>query len=157
MNNVIEYKGYWTQVEFSADDQVLYGKIEGISDLVNFECKDASGVNEAFKEAVDDYLAFCEDLGQEPNKPYKGTFNVRIPSALHRLADLRRMQLGISLNQLIIRALDEFIHPPRKETITTFVVPERFYLGSASMFKAFDNAPTGSERTFNMEVSYART
>lgn len=63
MNNVLEYKGYYTKVEYSAEDNVLYGKIEGIRDLVNFECDTLDGVESAFQAAVDDYLALCADLG----------------------------------------------------------------------------------------------
>ena len=85
-NNVLEYKGYYTKVEYSAEDQVLFGKIEGIKDLVSFECEKLGDVEMEFHEAVDDYLAFCKDLGESPDKPYKGQFNVRIPPELHRKA-----------------------------------------------------------------------
>ena len=30
MNNILEYKGYYTKVEFDAEQLVLRGKIEGI-------------------------------------------------------------------------------------------------------------------------------
>ena len=109
--NIVEYKGYFTLVQYSFEDQVLYGKIEGITDLVTFECKTADEVEAAFQEAVDDYLLFCEDIGQEPNKTYKGTFNVRIPPALHRAADMERIKQGISLNQLITKAIESFLKP----------------------------------------------
>ncbi len=80
MKNVLEYKGYYTQVEYDYDDCVLYGKIEGIGDLVNFDSESASGIEQAFHEAVDEYLAFCSEVGKEPDKTYKGSFNIRIES-----------------------------------------------------------------------------
>lgn len=69
MSNTLEYKGYTTKVEYSAEDHVLFGKIEGIRDLVNFESETAAGIEEEFHAAVDDYLALCEETGKEPNEP----------------------------------------------------------------------------------------
>ena len=69
MNNILEYKGYYTKVEYSADDQILYGKIEDIDDLVNYESDTLGGVVAAFHEAVDDYLALCLDVRENPDVP----------------------------------------------------------------------------------------
>ena len=82
MSNVIQYKGYFTNVEYSQEDQILFGKIEGIRDLVTFECENAGEVEQAFKEAVDDYLEFCEEEGKDPNKSFSGSFNVRVSPEL---------------------------------------------------------------------------
>ena len=70
MNYIPEYKGYHTKVEYSVEDQVFYGKIEGIKDLVNFESVSLNTVEEEFHKAVDNYLALGEDLGESPGKPY---------------------------------------------------------------------------------------
>ena len=75
MDNVLEYKGYRAKVEYSAKVGVLFGRIEGIRDLVNFECDNLADVEKEFHRAVDDYLAFCQNLGEAPDKPYKGMFN----------------------------------------------------------------------------------
>ena len=83
MRHVLEYKGYYTKVEYSIEDKLLHGKIEGINDLVNFECSSAEQVEEKFHEAVDDYLLFCQDIGAEPDKCYKGSFSVRLSPELH--------------------------------------------------------------------------
>ena len=83
-NNILEYKGYHTKVEFDSENFILTGKIEGINDLVNFECEDINEVEHEFHAAVDDYLEFCKEVGKEPDKEYKGTFNVRIDPALHK-------------------------------------------------------------------------
>ncbi|MBO5640090.1 MAG: type II toxin-antitoxin system HicB family antitoxin [Oscillospiraceae bacterium] len=105
MNNVLEYKGYYTKVLYSAEDQVLYGKIEGIKDLVNFECENLGEVEQEFHNAVDDYLALCHDLGEEPDKPYKGVFNVRISPELHRKASIMADQKGETLNAFVADAI----------------------------------------------------
>lgn len=109
MNDILEYKGYWTRVKYSAEDKILYGTIEGISDLVNFECDNSAEVEAAFHEAVDDYLAFCADIGQEPDRAYRGTFNVRINPELHRRVDQAAYKAGISMNQMVERALSVYM------------------------------------------------
>lgn len=111
MSNILEYKGYYTKVEYSAEDNILFGKIEGINDLVTFEEENPKLVEQAFHEAVDDYLIFCEDIGQEPDKVYKGTFNVRIAPELHRKLALISFANGESLNQSVEKAIENYVQP----------------------------------------------
>lgn len=113
MKNVLEYKGYFAKVEYSADDMILYGKIEGIRDLVNFECSDLTQVEQEFHSAVDDYLELCKDLGVSPDKAYSGTFNVRINPEIHRTAAMTAEKKGISLNQLVSQAIEDYVNPQR--------------------------------------------
>lgn len=105
MDNILKYKGYYTKVEYSAQDGVLFGKIEGIKDLVNFECERLDDVEAEFHRAVDDYLAYCADLGEAPDKPYKGVFNVRIPPQLHRQAAMAADKRGETLNAFVTNAI----------------------------------------------------
>ena len=105
MNNILEYKGYYTKIEYSVEDQVLYGKIEGIKDLVNFECETPGDVEKEFHTAVDDYLAMCADLGLSPDKPYRGMFNVRISPELHRKAAIAADKRGETLNAFVTDAI----------------------------------------------------
>ncbi len=64
----MEYKTYYTDVQVSAEDKVFHGKIKGINDLVSFEGRTVAELKKAFHEAVDDYVATCEELGKEPEK-----------------------------------------------------------------------------------------
>lgn len=109
MNDVMTYKGYIGSVHYSEEDEVFHGKIEAINDLIMFEGTSVKELKEAFREAVDDYLETCKEMGREPQKPFKGSFNVRIPSALHRKAAKKATMMGISLNQLVQKALEEKI------------------------------------------------
>jgi predicted HicB family RNase H-like nuclease len=102
---MLTYKDYYTTVAFDVEQGYLYGKIEGIVDLVTFEADDPGKVKEAFREAVDDYLAFCADVGKEPDRAYKGKFNVRIDPDLHRAADRCAAEQGKSLNQFVEDAI----------------------------------------------------
>jgi predicted HicB family RNase H-like nuclease len=106
MNDVMEYKGYYASLHFSAGDDVFYGKLLGIDDLVNFEGASVKELKKAFHEAVQDYLETCEELGKEPNKTYKGSFNVRISTDLHKAAAVYAASNNISLNDFIKSAID---------------------------------------------------
>jgi len=101
------YKGYLGSVAFSEEDNVFFGKIEGINGLVNFEGESVKELTEAFHEAVDDYLAYCEDAGIEPDKSYSGVLNVRLTPAVHRQIALLARKAGLTLNAYIKDALEE--------------------------------------------------
>lgn len=101
------YKGYIGTVHYSEEDEIFHGKIEAINDLIIFEGTSVKELKKAFREAVDDYLETCREMGREPQKPFKGSFNVRIPSELHRKAVERATRMGVSLNQLVQKALEE--------------------------------------------------
>ena len=105
MNDVLEYKGYYASVHFSSEDDVFYGKIVAIDDLVNFEGASVKELKKAFHEAVDDYLETCAAIGKEPNKTYKGTFNVRISTDLHKAAAVYAASKNISLNDFVKKAI----------------------------------------------------
>jgi predicted HicB family RNase H-like nuclease len=107
MKDVLTYKNFVGSVHFSAEDKVFHGKIEGIGDLIMFEGQSVNELINAFHEAVNDYLELCKEAGKEPERPFKGSFNVRIPSDLHRKAAKKATIMGISLNQLIQKALEE--------------------------------------------------
>lgn len=109
-SNILEYKGYFTKIEYSAEDKVLHGKIEGINDLINFESESIFEIEDEFHAAVDDYLEFCSEVGKEPDKVYKGTFNVRINPDLHRKASLLAFREGITLNRIVEKALDAYVN-----------------------------------------------
>lgn len=105
--NTMTYKGYFGSVNYSDKDQVFFGKIEGINGLVNFEGESVKELTEAFHEAVDDYLAYCQDEGIEPDKSYTGVLNVRLTPAIHRQIAMLALQAGLSINAYIKDALEE--------------------------------------------------
>lgn len=69
MNDILQYKGYYASVNFSAEDEVFFGKILGIDDLVTFEGASVKDLKKAFHEAVEDYLETCKKMDKEPNLP----------------------------------------------------------------------------------------
>ena len=84
-NDTLKYKDFFGSVEYSADDDCFFGKIIGTTDLVTFEGDSVDSLKAAFAEAVEDYLILCKEVGKEPQKTYKGSFNV--PNAVTIVAN----------------------------------------------------------------------
>ncbi len=109
MNNILEYKGYNGTVEYSADDNVLFGKVIGVKSLISYEGKSVEELKADFESAVDEYLELCAEKGIEPEKNYKGSLNVRFSPETHRKATLIALSEHISLNQFIENSVNEKI------------------------------------------------
>lgn len=109
MKNAMEYKGYYGTVEFSSADNILFGKIIGIDSLVSYEGSSLDELRSDFEAAVDDYLELCAENGIEPDKTYKGSFNVRISPELHRSLALFSASHNQSLNTSVEEAIEQFI------------------------------------------------
>jgi len=107
MKDTLKYKGFIGSVHFSADDEIFFGKVEGIDDLVTFEGESVKELIKFFHEEVDDYIALCKKIGKEPLKSYKGSLNIRMSPEVHRKAAEKAALLGISLNQLIQKAVEK--------------------------------------------------
>jgi predicted HicB family RNase H-like nuclease len=105
MENHLKYLDYVASVEFSAEDEVFYGKVLGIADLISFEGQSVRELKKAFKEAVDDYLEYCRRKKKNPAKTYKGSFNIRLSAELHRLAAIRASSRHLSLNEYVNHAI----------------------------------------------------
>ena len=109
MKNVLEYNDYYGSVEYSGDDEVFFGKLLGIKALVLFEGQNVSELKSAFQEAVDDYIDSCKKMDSEPEKPFKGSLNIRIGRELHRRAAIAAEQNKTSINQIIKDAIEKHI------------------------------------------------
>jgi predicted HicB family RNase H-like nuclease len=106
MNDILQYKDYIASIHYSSADEVFYGKILGIDDLISFEGASVKELKKSFKEAVEDYIQTCKEVGKEPNKTYKGTFNVRVGTELHKDAAVFAASHNISLNDFVKTAID---------------------------------------------------
>jgi predicted HicB family RNase H-like nuclease len=107
MKDILKYKEFIGSVHFSTDDNVFFGKLVGIDDLITFEGNTVEELKSSFEEAVDDYVELCSTIGKSPHKSYKGTFNIRIKPNLHRQAAYKAIELGVSLNQFVEQAINE--------------------------------------------------
>ena len=107
--NTMSYKGFIGTVSFSEKDGVFFGKIEGIDGLVNYEGESVKELTDAFHEAVEDYIAYCEAEGLPLHKSYTGNLNIRIKPETHSRLALYAKQNGVSLNALISKSLDQAV------------------------------------------------
>lgn len=101
---MLQYKDYLGIVE--ADDGAFSGRVAGLRDVVTFEGETFAEVEQAFRNSVDDYLAFCEERGEQPDRPYSGKIPLRVDPETHRRAALRAQAEGLSLNQWIARRIE---------------------------------------------------
>ena len=101
---MLEYKGYIGTIE--AEDGVFLGRVAGLRDVITFEGTTFAGVERAFRDSIDDYLAFCAQRGEPADRPYSGRIPLRVSPDTHRRAAMRAQAEGLSLNQWIARRID---------------------------------------------------
>ena len=107
MTDKLKFRDFIGSVHFSAEDEVFYGRIEGINDLVTFEASTVSKLKKAFKDAVEDYVELCKEAGKEIFKSFKGSFNVRVNPELHSKAFEHAILEGKTLNQFVKEAIEQ--------------------------------------------------
>ena len=95
---MMEYKGYLGKVEFDAEAEIFHGEVINIRDVITFQGKSVKELTQAFRDSVEDYLAFCKDRGEDPEKPYSGLFVTRISPELHRQVSVAAAVSQKSLN-----------------------------------------------------------
>ncbi len=103
---MMEYKGYVGKVEIDNEVGILYGEVINVRDVITFEGTTIDEIKQAFRESVDDYLEFCNQRGETPEKPFSGRFVVRLPVELHRKAYIQAKLEDRSLNAWVAEALE---------------------------------------------------
>jgi len=107
MTDKLKYKEFIGSVHFSSEDEVFFGKLEGVNDLVTFEGATVTKLKKAFKEAVEDYLELCSETGKQIFRSFKGSFNVRLNPELHSRAYEIALLQDKTLNQFVKEAIEE--------------------------------------------------
>lgn len=118
MNKILKYKGYQGSIEPDLENDVLYGKVLFVKDLITYEADSIKGIKEAFEVAIDDYLETCEALDKQPDQSFSGSFNVRVGPHLHRKAVIAAYRQDIKLNVLVRQALEEKLTAPNQLHVT---------------------------------------
>lgn len=106
---MMKYKGYTGHVEYDDEARIFHGEVLGIKDVVTFQGTTVDEIEQAFKDSVEDYLAFCAERGEEPDRPFSGKFNLRIPPELHAKLSIAAQLQGESLNNYITKMLQGFV------------------------------------------------
>lgn len=107
--NTLKYKSYTAKVDFSQADELLVGEVCDIDALILFSAASVPELKLEFERAIDQYLAECAARNVEANKPYSGTFNVRVGGELHRKAATIARSWGVSLNQVMCSAIEQIV------------------------------------------------
>jgi predicted HicB family RNase H-like nuclease len=102
---MLKYKGYHGKVEFDEDAGLFHGEIVDLRDVVTFQGKSVEELEQAFRDSIDDYLDFCRQRGEEPDKPFSGRLMLRLPTEVHRKIYVRAKKEGKSLNEYISEKL----------------------------------------------------
>ena len=145
-SELFAYKGFQGSVEVSVEDHCLHGKILFISDVVSYEAETVDALEKEFRDAVDDYIATCAEVGKEPMKPFGGTFNVRIGSELHKKTAITATIEGyVSLNDYVKQAIEEKLG--KRNTV---LVQRQYHMVST---KADITLPAESETKWNVSTS----
>jgi predicted HicB family RNase H-like nuclease len=108
-HRAMKYKGYTGHVEYDEEAKLFHGEVLGIKDVVTFQGTTVDEIEQAFRDSVDDYLAFCKERGEEPDRPFSGKFNLRIPPDLHAKLSTAAQLQGESLNNYITKMLQRSV------------------------------------------------
>ena len=104
---MMEYKGFIGKVEYDSDAKIFAGTVINTRTVITFQGESVKELETAFKDSVEDYLAWCKEDGVEPEKPYSGKFNVRFDPAVHQRAAIAAKKQGISLNRFVEKSVED--------------------------------------------------
>lgn len=110
-DKVLSYMNYTGTIDVSVEDGCLHGRLMFINDIVTYEGNTVPELEASFRDAVDRYLAYCASTGREADKPFSGTFNVRIGEDRHRKLAQKGAAKGLGINEAICAAIDQWVAP----------------------------------------------
>ena len=103
---MLNYKGYSGQINFDDEARIFHGEVIDTRDIITFQGKSVDEIEMAFRESIDDYLEFCNERGEQPDKPFSGKFILRMSPELHHKIYLKASRSGKSLNKWVVETLD---------------------------------------------------
>lgn len=109
MTNLLEYKDFCGTVEYSATDNVLFGRVIGINGLISYEGDSLESLRLDFEGAVDDYLEMCREANVEPEKTFRGEINVHISPDLHRNLATFAAAHNQTMNKAVENAIRDYV------------------------------------------------
>lgn len=104
---MMKYKGYIGQVVYDDEARLFHGEVIGLKDIITFQGTNVDELEKAFKDSVDDYLAWCEERCEKPEKTFSGNLRLRLPSSLHAKLSREAQRRKLSLNSVIIEKLEK--------------------------------------------------
>ena len=152
----LTYKGFTGSIEVSIEDGCLHGRILFINDIVTYEGNTVEEIKAAFESAADRYVEYCAKTGKPANKPFSGTFNIRIGDSRHRALALLANQKKISINEAICNAIDLQQRMPRRQSLQTIsaldsIVAAAYRIKNDSPLTASTSESATTVKLFNLE------
>ena len=95
------YKGYLGEVTYDDEAEIFHGEVIGLKDVITFQGKTVRELKKAFHDSINDYLAWCHERGEQPERTYSGNLRIRMNPELHAHLALDAAKQGKSLNDLI--------------------------------------------------------
>lgn len=102
---MLEHKGYIGHTCFDDNAEIFHGEVINTRDVITFQGDSVKAIKKAFVESVEDYLLFCAERNEAPEKPFSGRFNLRLEPEVHRDAYLSARKAGMSLNSWVKNAI----------------------------------------------------
>ena len=113
---MLNYKGYAGSIEVDTDAGLIFGRVLGIQDVVTFKGETVAEIKQEFHNSVDDYLEFCQSIGQAPDKAFSGKLPFRTTPEHHRKLFIAATRVGKSVNawmdEVLIEAADNLLNSP---------------------------------------------
>ena len=106
---MMKYLGYHGSVSYDDEAEIFHGEISDLKDVVTFQGSSVEELKKAFQDSIDDYLDFCLERSEEPDKPYSGKFVLRMDPSLHRQLSILSSKEGTSLNSWVASRLEALV------------------------------------------------
>lgn len=108
---MMQYKGYTAKIEYDEQAGHFHGHVANLRDVITFQGRSVDALREEFAASVEDYLDFCRERGEAPEKPYSGKFVLRIDPVLHRLITIAAGKADLSVNAWVAATLAQAVAP----------------------------------------------
>lgn len=110
MTGIMKHDGYTARIEYDSEAKVFYGEVLHLRDVITFEGTSVHELEEEFQNSLQDYIEWCAEQGQAPEKPFSGQFVTRTTPEVHRGVATIAGNQGKSLNAYVIEAIQEKLH-----------------------------------------------
>jgi predicted HicB family RNase H-like nuclease len=104
--NTMTYGGYQAVVTYDEDAELFHGEVMNLRDVITFQGRSVAELKQEFADSIADYIAFCRERGEEPEKPYSGQFVVRVEPSLHKAVVTAAKREGLRLNKWVAATLE---------------------------------------------------
>ena len=104
---MMNYKGYLGHVTYDSDAKLFHGEVLGLKDVITFAGTNVKELEKAFKDSINDYLAWCKERGEKPEKTFSGNLRIRIEPNLHAKLAQEASLHNVSLNKFIVEKLSK--------------------------------------------------